>query len=72
MRERMLRQHLYSLKNEKASKRWLDMFRKRKPEEEMASLAMLREVIQSMLAQGKISKNEGLKLMSYAETLHGN
>ena len=72
MRERMLRQHLYSLKSEKTPKRWLDIFRKKNPEEEMASLAMLREVIQAMLTQGKISKNEALKLMSYAETLHGD
>lgn len=72
MRERMLRQHLYALKSEKNPRRWLDLFRKRHPEEDMQSLAMLREAIQTMLTQTKISKNEALKLMSYAETLHGD
>lgn len=72
MRERMLRLHLYALRNEKKAKRWLDIFRRKNPEEEMASLTRLREVVQSMLAQNKISKNEALKLMSYAETLHGD
>ncbi len=72
MRERMLRQHLYSLKSEKSPKRWLDLFRKKNPEADMASLAMLREVVHAMLTQNKISKNEALKLMSYAETLHGD
>ena len=38
----------------------------------MASLTRLREVVQSMLAHNKISKNEALKLLSYAETLHGD
>lgn len=70
MRERMLRQHLYALKNEKSPKRWLGLFRKKNPEEEMQTLSMLREVIQAMLAQNKISKSEALKLMAYAETLH--
>jgi hypothetical protein len=69
MRERMLRLHLYALKNEKAPRRWLDLFRKKSPEDETASLTMLREVIQSMLTQHKISRQEALKLMSYAETL---
>ncbi len=72
MRERMLRQHLYTLKSEKTPKRWLDLFRKKGPEDEMQTLAMLREVVQSMLAQNKISRNEALKLMAYAETLHGD
>ncbi|MFO1527313.1 MAG: hypothetical protein U1F16_15195 [Turneriella sp.] len=72
MRERMLRQHLYSLKSEKSQRRWIDFFKKRTPEEDMASLSVLRESIQAMLTQGKISKNEALKLMSYAETLHGD
>ncbi|HNA80790.1 MAG TPA: hypothetical protein PKM44_11475 [Turneriella sp.] len=70
MRERMLRQHLYALKSEKSPKRWLDLFRKRDPAEELQTLTTLREVVQSMLAQNKISKNEALKLMAYAETLH--
>ena len=35
-------------------------------------MAALREAVQAMLTQGKISKNEALKLMSYAETLHGD
>jgi len=69
MRERMLRQHLYTLHSEKTPKRWLDLFRKKAPEEEMQTLAMLREVVQSMLTQNKISRNEALKLMAYAETL---
>jgi|GEM_PF-2125016 len=72
MRERMLRQHLYSLKNEKNPRRWIDIFRKRSPEEDIQSLAALREAVQAMLTQGKISRNEALKLMSYAETLHGD
>ena len=70
MRERMLRQHLYALKNEKFPRRWLDLFRKRDQAEELQTLTTLREVVQSMLAQNKISKNEALKLMAYAETLH--
>lgn len=70
MRERMLRQHLYSLKRERSPKRWLDLFRKRDQAEELQTLTTLREVVQSMLAQNKISKNEALKLMAYAETLH--
>ena len=72
MRERMLRQHLYTLRDEKTPKRWLDIFRKKAPEEEMQTLAMLREVVQSMLSQNKISRNEALKLMAYAETLHSD
>lgn len=72
MRERMLRQHLYTLKGEKTPKRWLDLFRKKAPDEEMQTLAMLREVVQSMLTQNKISRNEALKLMAYAETLQGD
>lgn len=72
MRERMLRQHLYTLKQDKNPKRWLDFFRKISPEEEMQSLAMLREVIHSMLTQNKISKQEALKLMAYAETLQAD
>lgn len=71
MRERMLRQHLYALKNEKFPRRWLDFFRKKDPAEGMQILTALREVIQAMLSQGKISKNEALKLMAYAETLCG-
>lgn len=71
MRERMLRQHIYALKNEKFPRRWLDFFRKRDPSEGTQMLTTLREVIQTMLAQGKISKNEALKLMAYAETLCG-
>jgi hypothetical protein len=70
MRERMLRQHLYALKREKSPKRWLKFFRKRSPEEELQTLAALREVVQSLLAENKISKNEALKLMAYAEALH--
>lgn len=70
MRERMLRQHLYALKNEKSPRRWLDLFRKKDASEEQQTLAVLREVIQAMLSQNKISKNEALKLMAYAETLH--
>lgn len=72
MRERMLRQHLYSLKSEKSPRRWLDVFRRKNPAEEMQTLTMLREVVQSMLAQDKISRNEALKLIAYAETLHGD
>jgi hypothetical protein len=70
MRERMLRQHLYAIKNEGTPKRWLRFFHKRDPAAELKSLAHLREVVQSMLAQNKISKNEALKLMAYAETLY--
>ncbi|MBS0618854.1 MAG: hypothetical protein JSR44_11745 [Spirochaetes bacterium] len=72
MRERMLRQHLYALKNEKNPRRWIDLFRKNNPEDDAASLSYLREAIQGMMAQHKISKNEALKLMAYAETLFGD
>jgi len=69
MRERMLRQYLYTLRQEKTPKRWLDFFKRPSHEEEMQSVSMLRDVIQSMLVQKKISKHEALKLMAYAETL---
>lgn len=72
MRERMLRQHLYALKNEKSPKRWLKLFRKRDDGSEEQILTMLRDVVQSMLLQHKISKNEALKLIAYAETLTGD
>ncbi|MCX7632375.1 MAG: hypothetical protein N2Z22_03470 [Turneriella sp.] len=69
MRERMLRQYLYTLRQEKAPRRWLPFLRRRDPGEEQQTLATLRDVIQAMLLQKKISNNEALKLMAYAETL---
>lgn len=66
MRERMLRQHIFSLAGEKSKKRWLVFFNKDNRDEEFDHL---KSSIRSMLEQGKISEREADKLVSYAKNL---
>jgi len=69
IRERLLRQYIFGLRNQDTPKRWTDFFRKKNPQLEIDSLNRIKDLIHSMQAQHKISKGEALKLTLYVETL---
>lgn len=66
MRERMLRQHIFSLAGEKSKKRWLVFFHNDNRDREFDQLKVS---IKNMLDKGKISEREADKLISYAKNL---
>ncbi|HRP70484.1 MAG TPA: hypothetical protein PLY93_13220 [Turneriella sp.] len=69
IRERMLRQYIYSMKNQKTSKRWMDFFKKKDNQLNADTLLHLKEAVHAMEGQHKISKGEAMKLLGYVEML---